>query len=263
MSMTVKDGFLGADGEEPSGDKSGYGNVNDNDKKRRASNENSGDKKRVGRVIKDEKSSSIAAKRQIDAFIRQFDSRLSGLPNPDGTLFDWPTVNAKFLEYAKKGIMDDTDILEYDKEKLLHELMSLFDWPTVNEKFLEYAEKVIKDDEFMSEYNKKKLSHVLMIAGKSDTTYAKTWLMTVECLGKQVSRASASPNRRENVIEMVPLKYENHDCPVCKVKEKKVISNNGHDCPYCHDCFKESGWEKKIVRLDECTNHVQGKLKGP
>lgn len=168
----------------------------------------------MGRVIKDEKSSSIAAQRQFDAFTTWFDSWLLGLPKPDGNPSDLPTVDAKFLEYANK-MMDYTGIPEYDK---------------------------------------KKLSHVLKEAESSDRTCAETFVMAAKCLGK-VSRARGSPNRQDNVFEMEAPRYEKHNCPVCKVAEKRLINNNDHDCPYCHRCFIESGRDKKIVRLDECTTH--------
>lgn len=109
--------------------------------------------------------------------------------------------------------------------------------------FLQYARQRIEEDsDHIKEHTKKRLLHELNIAENSNMTFAELWWMTVNSCCKVRRKGEG---------------YGKTECPVCKVADKIVIKNDSeHKCPYCHECFFESGREKKIVPRDECKiNH--------
>ncbi len=203
----------GEDGEEPSWDESGRGIVNDNEKKRSAPHQDSGVKKRAGRVIKDEKCSDVAAQRQIDAFKKSFDSWLpDGVPMPVGNRSDLPTDNSAFFHYLRSRVEDDEEILEH---------------------------------------NKKRMYHVLEKAKSSGRTNAETcWMIVKACLWKVPRKAKGDVNETDGVryqkkfcpvckVELgMLIKNKDHDCPYChdcfmeSGREMKVVPRD--DCKANH-----------------------------
>lgn len=122
------------------------------------------------------------------------------------------------------------------------------DWAMVNSDFLQYlTQRIEEDTEHIDEHRKKRLLHELNKAENSNNmTQAEFCWMTV------ISCTCTVPRTLEG--------YDKKYCPVCKVAERRVIENDSdhmNTCIYCHDCFFDSGREKKIVLRTECkTNHV-------
>ncbi len=121
------------------------------------------------------------------------------------------------------------------------------DWAMVNSDFLQYLRQRIEEDtEHIDEHKKKRLLHELNKAEKSPMTQAEfCWMTWISC-------TCTVPRTLEG--------YEKKYCPVCKVATRRVIENDSdhmNTCIYCHECFFDSGREKKIVLRTECkTNHV-------